>query len=309
MLNLHQLIAGPFVKKLSAVYQETYGSAASRYASMIEWSGHFALETIASSDALYHNVEHTVLVTLAGQEILRGKHRMEGGVTPDDWIHFIMALLCHDIGYVKGICRSDRGGRYATGIQDKTVELGPESTCAALAPYHVDRSKRFVAERFGENMLLNELDVDRLRTYIEMTRFPIPQEDGYEDTRDYPGLLRAADLIGQFGDPGYLRKLPALFYEFEENGGNRAAGYTSPGDMRQRYAGFFRQVVSPYIQDALGYLQVTREGKEWIANLQAHVFTVEHEKRQETPEIKTPDIKHQTLNNRRMRKGGQSDGI
>jgi len=290
VLNLHQLIADPFVKKLSAVYQETYGSAAPQYASMIEWSGHFALETIANSDALYHNVEHTVMVTLAGQEVLRGKHRMEGGVTPDDWLHFIMALLCHDIGYVKGICRSDRDGRYATGIEGETVLIGPESTCAALAPYHVDRSKRFVAERFGENMLLKELDVDRLITYIEMTRFPIPKEDGYEDTRDYPGLLRAADLIGQFGDPGYLRKIPALFYEFEENGGNLAAGYASPGDMRQRYAGFYWQVVSPYIQDALGYLQVTREGKEWIANLQAHVFTVEHEQKQETPAAETPDI-------------------
>ncbi len=29
-------------------------------------------------------------------------------------------------------------------------------------------------------------------------------------------LLRAADLIGQLGDPNCLRKANALFYEFEE---------------------------------------------------------------------------------------------
>lgn len=29
-----------------------------------------ALENIANSDAFYHNVEHTILVTLVGQEIL-----------------------------------------------------------------------------------------------------------------------------------------------------------------------------------------------------------------------------------------------
>ncbi|HBB33823.1 MAG TPA: metal-dependent phosphohydrolase, partial [Cyanobacteria bacterium UBA9273] len=56
------------------------------------------------SDALYHNVEHTILVTLVGQEILRGKHIRDGGVSCEDWLHFIISLLCHDIGYVKGVC-------------------------------------------------------------------------------------------------------------------------------------------------------------------------------------------------------------
>lgn len=290
MFNIQLLVIEHFVAELKQAYAETYSLVDPQFGNILEWSGRLALENIANSDALYHNVDHTIMVSLVGQAILKGKHLREGGITPSDWMHFMLALLCHDIGYVKGICRSDRDGRYATGIEGETVLIGPESTCAALAPYHVDRSKRFVAERFGENMLLKELDVDRLITFIEMTRFPIPKEDGYEDTRDYPGLLRAADLIGQFGDPGYLRKIPALFYEFEENGGNLAAGYASPGDMRQRYAGFYWQVVSPYIQDALGYLQVTREGKEWIANLQAHVFTVEHEQKQETPAAETPDI-------------------
>ena len=32
-----------------------------------------ALECIGNSDALYHNVEHTMLVTLAGHDILRGR--------------------------------------------------------------------------------------------------------------------------------------------------------------------------------------------------------------------------------------------
>ena len=60
------------------------------------------MEIIANSDAPYHNAEHTMMVTLVGQEILRGKHIREGGVTPRDWLHFISSLLCHDIGYVRG---------------------------------------------------------------------------------------------------------------------------------------------------------------------------------------------------------------
>jgi hypothetical protein len=44
-------------------------------------------------------------------------------------------------------------------------------------------------------------------------------------------LVRAADLIGQLGDPHYLRKVNALYYEFEEVGMNRQLGYTSPADL------------------------------------------------------------------------------
>jgi len=34
--------------------------------------------------------------------------------------------------------------------------------------------------------------------------------------------------------------------------------------------------VRPYIGDALRYLQVTQEGQQWIANLYANVFSMEH---------------------------------
>ena len=39
--------------------------------------------------------------------------------------------------------------------------------------------------------------------------------------------MRAADLIGQLGDPHYLRKANALYYEFEEVGMNKQLGYAS----------------------------------------------------------------------------------
>jgi hypothetical protein len=52
-------------------------------------------------------------------------------------------------------------------------------------------------------------------------------------------LLRAADLIGQLGDPHYLRKTNALFYEFEEIGLNRQLGYESPADLIDKYPQFY----------------------------------------------------------------------
>jgi len=277
VLNIQKVITEPFVQQLSMTYKRTYGLAEPHFANIIEWSGHFALENIANCDSLYHNVEHTIMVTLAGQEILRGKHLLEGGVSPSDWLHFVMALLCHDIGYVKGICRDDRDGRYATGRDGNTVKMDESGTCAAMTPWHVDRSQLFVRERFEGNLIMNVVDVERICAYIEMTRFPIPNDEAHMDTKGYPGLLRAADFIGQLGDPDYLHKIPALFYEFEETGTNKKIGYKNPGDMRRSYAKFYWNVVLPYIQEALRYLRVTQEGKQWISNLHSHVFTVEHD--------------------------------
>jgi len=189
----------------------------------------------------------------------------------------MIAVLFHDIGYVRGVCRNDGDGMFATGVGEETVTLSLRGTDVALTPYHVDRGKLFVRERFGGDLLMGvDIDADLIASYIEMTRFPAPDDDLHRDTGDYPGLVRAADLIGQLGDPRYLRKSPALFYEFEELGYNKELGYERPGDLRKDYAKFYWEVISPYIQDALRYLRVTQEGKQWVANLHSHVFYVEH---------------------------------
>jgi hypothetical protein len=275
MFSAQQLIIDKFTATLDASYRQTYGMMKPELGTALAWGGRLALENIGNSDMLYHNVEHTMLVTAVGQEILLGKHLCEGGVKPADWLNFIMALLFHDIGYVRGVCRRDTDGRYASGEGDETIVLAEGGTDAALTPYHVSRSKQFVRERFSTT-LLAEFDTEAIISYIEMTRFPSPDKPEYKPTGTYAGLVRAADFIGQLGDPNYLRKIPALYFEFEQLGLNAKLGYKNPEDMRRSYAKFYWNVVSPYLQTALGYLQVTLEGKQWIANLHSHVFEVEH---------------------------------
>ena len=109
MFNATEIVIDTFVERLRQAYQRSYGSLESRYGEILEWAGRMSLERIAESDAFYHTVEHTVMVTLVGQEILRGKHMRVGGVAPGDWLQFLISLLCHDIGYVRGICRADKG--------------------------------------------------------------------------------------------------------------------------------------------------------------------------------------------------------
>jgi hypothetical protein len=275
MLNLQKVVIEYTVKELRSAYLKTYSEMEQQLGNIMVWSCHLALENIANSDALYHDLDHTVMVATAGQAILEGKHLSEGGVTPGDWVHVMIALLCHDIGYVKGVCRADRDGFFATGIGDGTVEISSTSTDAALAPYHVDRSKLFVRDRFGNKLLSGMaamIDAELIASYIEMTRFPVPKDDQHKDTTGYPALVRAADLIGQLGDPNRLLRCPALFYEFQEIGLNEKLGYKTPGDLRQSNAKFYWDVVSPYIQEAVRYLRVTQEGKQWVANLYANVL-------------------------------------
>ena len=279
MISWQELTIDVFVEQLNTAYQRTYGDVDQDFGRIVAWCGRLALENIANSDALFHDVDHTIMVSLAGQAIIEGKHLREGGVTPRDWMHFMIAVICHDIGYVKGVCRNDLNDTFAIGVGNETVFISPEGTDVALTPYHVDRSKLFVRERFETGLLQDmtkQLDTDLIASYIEMTRFPSPDGEVYKDTKGFGGLVRSADFVGQLGDPDYLRKVPALFYEFHELGLNEAFGYHAPNDLRKNYASFYWNSVSPYIQDALQYLRLTEDGKQWIANMHSHVFDAEH---------------------------------
>src|SRR5262249_14706063 len=275
MFNPTKIVIEEFVRELQREYERNYGVLEPNYPGITGFVGRLALENIANSDAAYHDIHHTIMVTLVGQQILRGRHICIGGVTPRDWLNFIVSLLCHDIGYVRGICRGDRGGRYVINDAGDTVTIPAGSTDAAMTPYHVARSKLFVRERFGKGALTH-LDTMEIEANIEHTRFPVPKDDQYAPTDDYPGLLRAADLIGQLADINYLRKTSALFTEFRETGTSTVLNYHSADDLRANYPHFFWSVVRPFVRDALRYLQVSQEGKQWIANLYANVFAMEH---------------------------------
>ena len=282
MFDPQEVVIEEFVHVLKAAYHQTYSTLESDFAEILAWTGRLALENIANSDSLYHNVEHTIMVTQVGQAILRGKHLHEGGVTPRNWLHFVIALLCHDIGYVKGACRNDKGNLIATGVNNEMVEVSSDWTNAVITPYHVDRGKLFVRERFGGKTQF-DVDVETIVGYIEMTRFPVPPGDMYRDTEHFPGLVRGADFVGQLADPNYLRKIPALFYELQEAGANKPLGYSCPGDVRDQYTHFYFDTVMPHIGPSLDYLRATHEGRQWIANLQSHVYHVEEMNRGRSP--------------------------
>lgn len=264
------------ISYLITEYQHIYGKQHLEYIELISEISKQTLEAIANCDAAYHNLEHTVQVVLVGQEILYGKHLCEEEISPDDWLNFIVSLLCHDIGYLKGICGQDRIAEhtFATGVDGGSITICPTATGASLTPYHVDRGKLFVIENFSNYSLI---DLDTVQLNIELTRFPVPKNELYKDTINFPGLTRGADLIGQLSDPFYLSKLPALFSEFEEVGSNKVLGYSSSKDLRAGYPRFYWQGVSLYLKHSIRYLEVSQTGRAILANLYGNRITVEKE--------------------------------
>ena len=282
MITLPELAAEALGSFLASDRKDRFGSSHARLAELIPFAARLALECIGNSDALYHNVEHTMLVTLAGHEIFKGRALLQPS-TPADYSNFIVACLAHDIGYVRGVLKGDDDHSYVVDATGRKVSLPRGSSDAALAPYHVERSKLFVLERVAT---VGELDGARIARAIEFTRFPYSPvaDDEKEGIDEEVSLLRAADLIGQLGDPHYLRKVNALYYEFEEIGLNRQFGYESPADLVDKYPQFYWNTISPHIQGALRYLNVTSSGRRWIAGLYSNVFRAEREPRLSGPQ-------------------------
>jgi len=273
MITVPELAAEALGSYLSSHLSRRFGTTNAAMTEIIPSAARLSLECIGNSDALYHNVEHTMLVTLVGYEIMKGRSLL-APTTDSDFAHVIAACLFHDIGYVRGILKGDGEDGYIVDAKGGKVKLARGSSDAALMPYHVERSKLFVLDRLANTP---SVDAARIARAIEFTRFPssgVP-DDGEDDEEGQ--LVRAADLIGQLGDPHYLRKANALYHEFEEVGMNKQMGYGSPADLTDLYPQFYFNSVSPHIETAIRYLNVTSEGRQWTAGLYANVFRAERD--------------------------------
>src|SRR6201987_2786090 len=199
LITVPELSAEALGSFLSKHLNQNFGSTHAHLAELIPSIARIALECIGNSDALYHNVEHTMLVTLAGHDILRGR-ALHNHMPIEDYAHVIIACLTHDIGYVRGLFKADDKDGYVVDPSGRKVALSRGSSDAALLPYHVDRSKIFVMEGIAG---VAGLDKRRIARAVEGTRFPSSFPSENEEADEEAALLRAADLIGQLGDPHY----------------------------------------------------------------------------------------------------------
>src|SRR5262250_1466420 len=138
MLNPTSVLADALGRNLAEVYSRTFGSREPQFAAALDEAARLVIERIASSDALYHDTEHTALVTLCLQDILRGR-RLQRVVSPEDWLHCMLAALTHDIGYIRGVCPGDTAERFVIDTAGNTIAPPRGASDAYLTPYHVER--------------------------------------------------------------------------------------------------------------------------------------------------------------------------
>jgi hypothetical protein len=74
MITVPGLAAEALGSFLAASMSRRFGSTDANLVEVIQSAAQLALDCIGGSDALYHNVEHTMLVTLVGYDILRDDH-------------------------------------------------------------------------------------------------------------------------------------------------------------------------------------------------------------------------------------------
>ena len=201
MITVPELAAEALGSFLTTHMSREFGSTDANLIEVIPSAARLALERIGNSDALYHNVEHTMLVTLVGYDIMKGRSLLTS-TSAIDYAHLIVACLFHDIGFVRGILTGDGEDGYVIDAEGGKVKLLRGSSDAELMPYHVERSRLFVMDRIGKSRFL---DAARISRAIEFTRFPIPADTDGQDEEE-GSLARAANLIGQLGDPHYLQK-------------------------------------------------------------------------------------------------------
>ncbi|GAC1627971.1 MAG: hypothetical protein NVS4B4_11020 [Bradyrhizobium sp.] len=163
MITIPELVAQALGSFLTSETRSRFGASHARLAEVLPFAARLTLDCIGNSDALYHNIEHSMLVTLAGHDILMGRQLLRA-TTAGDYANFILACLTHDIGYVRGILQGDDDESYVADMSGRTIRLPRGSSDAALAPYHVDRAKLFVSERLDGT---EEVDADRIARAIE----------------------------------------------------------------------------------------------------------------------------------------------
>lgn len=252
---------------LSTQYRQTFPNASPAHAAFLSDAAQQIMSRIGKSDALYHNAEHTMMAVMAAHQIVRGRMTDEK-VSPEDWLHFMIAVLVHDIGFVRGVCPGDTESCMVVDEAGTMMTPCRGASDACLGPHHIERGKIFARHWFAGSRFV---DAERIAAAIEMTRFPVPDAPEYKDAASEAGLVRAADLIGQLADPSYHRKVNALFWELCETGAAKAMGYKDPADVRDKFPAFYESKVAPWLGPALAHLKKTPEGRSWIANLKANV--------------------------------------
>lgn len=210
-----------------------------------------------SCNVRYHDLSHTLSVTLAVARLMHGAVEAGQSLTEKDLNMGFISGLMHDTGYIQET--SDRQG-----------------TGAKYTQVHISRSIAFVQDYYrNDPAFQNELDAFRdillctgLNTQVQAIRF-----EGA--TVELLGkILGTADLLGQMADRYYLEKLPDLFDEFAEAG---ITTFASRLDLLDKTRGFYQMTLKRFADELGNTLRFSRFHfrKRWGIDEDLYIKSIE----------------------------------
>jgi hypothetical protein len=198
-------------------------------------------------DTLYHDLRHSLDMTLALARLVDGHDRVAGEsdrLGPRRAALGVLVALLHDCGYLK---RSSEAG----------VDNG-----AVFTKVHVSRSADFISRYLPQVGFAEEAPL--AARLVHFTGYEMDVDDiRVDDLRDrmVGCMVGAADLIGQMSDRMYLEKVHRFLYEEFVWGkiarettadGREVVRYSSADDLIIKTPGFYEYVARARIEKKLG---------------------------------------------------------
>lgn len=174
------------------------------------------------SNTRYHNLEHTIMVTLGTARLIHGCVEAGMRFSPDNILTGLLAGLYHDLGLIqKSKDRKGTGAKYTIG--------------------HETRSIAFMRHNMGVKDYPTE-QMDDCEQLIKCTNIHMSVSEiafRSDEIKTLGMIVGSADLLSQIADRKYLEKLALLFKEFEEAG---LPGFDSEDELIEKTEGFYKNV-------------------------------------------------------------------
>ena len=175
-----------------------------------------------ASNTTYHNLEHTIMVTLASARLIHGSVQNGYRFKPENVLIGLLAALFHDSGLIQ--TKQDKkgtGAKYTIGHEKRSVNL---------------MRKNLGKKKFSRRQM------DDCAQLIKCTNLKIkPSDISFRsgEVENLGKIVGSADLLAQMADRNYLEKLILLFKEFEEAG---IPDFDSEEELLEKTEGFYKKV-------------------------------------------------------------------
>lgn len=213
-------------------------------------------------DTLYHDLRHTLDMTLATARLIDGHDRIcapAARLGARRAMFGVMVALLHDSGYIRRVSESG-------------VENG-----AVFTKVHVSRSSEFLGGYLPTIGFQQEANTVAQLAHFTGYELDIDQI-GLKDPKDHQlgCIIGTADLIAQMADRQYIEKCRDFLYrEFVWGGiareiqpdGREIVRYSSPTDLVIKTPGFYQYLARPRIEKRFGNVDRYAEAHFGGANL------------------------------------------